>query len=76
MMQPTALPRAGSEDNTVKLWRPDGSCLQTLPHPGCVWGVAFTPGGDVVSACSDAVARVWSAEADRQVWCSGGGVAA
>jgi hypothetical protein len=58
---------AGSEDNTVRLWDASGSCLATIEHPGCVWAVAFTPAGDLVSGCSDAVARVWSAAAERQV---------
>jgi WD40 repeat protein len=58
---------AGSEDNTVRLWDASGSCLATIEHPGCVWAVAFTPAGDLVSGCSDAVARIWSAAAERQV---------
>lgn len=57
----------GSEDNTVRLWRASGECLQTIEHPGCVWDVTFLDNGDVVSACSDAVARVWTTAADRQV---------
>lgn len=32
-----------------------------------MWAVAFTAAGDLVSGCSDAVARVWSGAADRQV---------
>ena len=40
--------------------------MQTIEHPGNLWDVAFLPGGDVVSACSDHVARVWSADPSRQ----------
>lgn len=61
-----ALIASGSEDNTAKVWRTDGECLQTLEHPGCVWDVAFLPNGDLVTACSDAVVRVWSRNTDRR----------
>ncbi|KAI3428691.1 hypothetical protein D9Q98_007514 [Chlorella vulgaris] len=57
---------SGSEDNTTKLWHADGTCLQTLDHPSNLWAVAFLPSGDLVTACSDHVARVWTqAEARR-----------
>ena len=57
---------AGSEDNTARIWNASGECLQVIPHPGCVWSVAFTGAGDVVSGCSDYVAYVWSADTQRQ----------
>ena len=42
-------------------------CLpQTLEHPSNLWGVAFLPSGDLVTACSDHVARVWTQAAERQ----------
>ena len=65
----------GSEDNTCKLWNPlDGSCVQTLAHPGCVWAVAGlgglgdskNAGADVVTCCADGVARVWTRDAVLQ----------
>ncbi|PRW44412.1 phospholipase A-2-activating [Chlorella sorokiniana] len=56
---------SGSEDNTAKLWHADGTCLQTLEHPSNLWGVAFLPNGDLVTACSDHVARIWTQAADR-----------
>jgi WD40 repeat protein len=59
--------RAGSEDNTVRLWNAGGSCLQVIDHPGCVWSVAFTQRGELVSGCSDAVGRVWSNDPARKV---------
>lgn len=46
-------------------------CLQVIAHPGCVWHVAFDPrpasagGGDLFTACSDAVARAFSRDATR-----------
>ena len=64
-----ALVITGSEDNTCKLWNPgDGSCLQTLAHPGCVWAVASFPasGGDLVTCCADGVARVWTRDETRK----------
>ena len=60
----------GSEDNTCKLWNPaDGSCVQTLAHPGCVWAVAGglgDSGPEFVTCCADGVARVWTRDAVRQ----------
>lgn len=44
----------------------DGSCEQVLEHPGCVWGVAFLPNGDLLTACGDGVARVWTRDAARR----------
>lgn len=55
---------SGSEDNTVKIWK-DGSCQQSIQHPGCVWAVAYLPNGDLVSACADGVARVWTKNEKR-----------
>jgi phospholipase A-2-activating protein len=55
----------------VRLWDAGGSCLAAIEHPGCVWAVAFTPAGDLVTGCSDAVGRVWSAAAERQVRLAG-----
>eukprot|EP00891_Asterochloris_glomerata_P008960 jgi/Astpho2/8960/Aster-02638 len=55
-----------SEDNTVKLWQADGQCLQTIEHPACVFAVAFMPNGDLVTACSDGVARIFSKASERQ----------
>ncbi|PNW78780.1 hypothetical protein CHLRE_09g389912v5 [Chlamydomonas reinhardtii] len=57
---------SGSEDNTVKLWRPNGDCLQTIEHPGCIWALDFAADtGDMLSGCSDAVTRVWAADPAR-----------
>eukprot|EP00887_Chlorella_sp_A99_P006848 scaffold2.g6848.t1 len=65
---------SGSEDNTVRLWHADGTCLQvrggaedgrTIEHPGNVWAVAFLPNGDLLTGCSDGVARLWTRAAER-----------
>eukprot|EP00252_Welwitschia_mirabilis_P020798 TRINITY_DN5175_c0_g1_i1.p1 TRINITY_DN5175_c0_g1~~TRINITY_DN5175_c0_g1_i1.p1 ORF type:complete len:778 (+),score=142.56 TRINITY_DN5175_c0_g1_i1:80-2413(+) len=55
---------SGSEDHFLKLWK-DGTCFQTIEHPGCVWDVKFLPNGDVVSACSDGVIRIWTKAPER-----------
>lgn len=57
---------SGSEDNTARFWDIDGSCLQAIEHPGNIWDVAFLENGDVVTGCSDGVARVWTASAQRK----------
>lgn len=55
--------------------RPAASCLltvtrhstkrQTIEHPSNLWDVAFLPNGDLVTACSDHVARVWTQAPER-----------
>ncbi|CAN6459831.1 unnamed protein product [Victoria cruziana] len=55
---------SGSEDCSAKIWK-DGTCIQTVEHPGCVWDVKFLSNGDIVTACSDGVARIWTTNRDR-----------
>ncbi|KAL2609949.1 hypothetical protein R1flu_028522 [Riccia fluitans] len=55
---------SGSEDRYAKLWK-GGECVQSIPHPGCVWDVKFLPNGDLVTACSDGVARIWTCDSNR-----------
>lgn len=43
----------------------DAECLQSIEHPGCVWDVKFLPCGDLVTACSDGVVRIWTVDQDR-----------
>mmetsp|Transcript_16702 Transcript_16702/g.36120 ORF Transcript_16702/g.36120 Transcript_16702/m.36120 type:complete len:835 (+) Transcript_16702:62-2566(+) len=62
----SSLIASGSEDNTVRIWQASGQCVQTIKHPGCIWDVAFTLDGDLVTGCSDSVARVWSKQAQRK----------
>ncbi len=54
----------GSSDNTVKLWRQDGTLLRTLKgHSAAVDSVAFSPnppeGGLIASASLDNTAKLW-----------------
>ncbi|OVA10830.1 WD40 repeat [Macleaya cordata] len=55
---------SGSEDCFAKIWK-DGVCVQSIEHPGCVWDAKFLENGDIVTACSDGVVRVWTAHKDR-----------
>ncbi|KAB1207227.1 Phospholipase A-2-activating protein [Morella rubra] len=55
---------SSSEDCTAKIWK-DGVCVQSIEHPGCVWDAKFLENGDIVTACSDGVARIWTVNSDR-----------
>ncbi|KAL6522636.1 hypothetical protein OROMI_031594 [Orobanche minor] len=50
---------SGSEDCSAKIWK-DGVCVQSIDHPGCVWDAKFLENGDVVTACSDGIVRIWT----------------
>ncbi|XP_021282644.1 phospholipase A-2-activating protein [Herrania umbratica] len=52
---------SGSEDRFAKIWK-DGVCVQSLEHPGCVWDAKFLVNGDIVTACSDGVIRIWTVD--------------
>lgn len=55
---------SGSEDCSAKIWK-DGVCIQSIEHPGCVWDAKFLENGDVMTACSDGVARIWTRNEHR-----------
>ncbi|PKU69435.1 phospholipase A-2-activating protein [Dendrobium catenatum] len=61
---PSGLVASGSEDCSLKIWK-DGACVQSIEHPGCVWDAKFLENGDVVTACSDGVVRIWTLHGDR-----------
>lgn len=54
------------EDNSVRLTEADFLSQtsfkrsQIIMHPGTVWSVSFSPTGDLISACSDGIARVFT----------------
>ncbi|OMO63433.1 hypothetical protein COLO4_32463 [Corchorus olitorius] len=52
---------SGSEDRFAKIWK-DGVCVQSIEHPGCVWDAKFLENGDIVTACSDGVIRIWTVD--------------
>lgn len=63
---------SGSADKSVLLWRwPEGILHTRLPHPGEVHAVAFAPldvgGYRLLTACSDAMARLWRITASGAV---------
>lgn len=57
---------SGGEDNSVRVVEANlegegcMQCVQTIMHPGTVWNATLCPNGDIVSACSDGVARVFT----------------
>lgn len=55
---------SGSEDCFTKIWK-SGTCCQSIQHPGCVWDVKFLPNGDLITACSDGVIRIWTKNPTR-----------
>ncbi|KAG9130365.1 hypothetical protein Leryth_004346 [Lithospermum erythrorhizon] len=55
---------SGSEDCSAKIWK-DGVCIQSIEHPGCVWDVKLLGNGDIVTACSDGIVRVWTVHQDK-----------
>ncbi|PIA55620.1 hypothetical protein AQUCO_00700139v1 [Aquilegia coerulea] len=54
---------SASEDCLSKIWK-DGVCVQSIEHPGCVWDAKFLENGDIITACSDGVVRIWTANKD------------
>ncbi|KAK6136802.1 hypothetical protein DH2020_029450 [Rehmannia glutinosa] len=55
---------SSSEDCSAKIWK-DGVCVQSIEHPGCVWGAKFLENGDIVTACSDGIVRIWTLNDDK-----------
>lgn len=59
----------GGEDNAFRITElkngqgsieGETNAIQTVMHPGTVWSACFCPNGDIVSACSDGTARVFT----------------
>jgi phospholipase A-2-activating protein len=47
------------------LYNADGICVQSIEHPGCIWGAKFLENGDIVTACSDGIVRIWTTDNNR-----------
>lgn len=43
----------------------DGICVQSIEHPGCVWDAKFLENGDIVTACSDGIVRIWTIDHEK-----------
>ncbi|XP_024638044.2 uncharacterized protein [Medicago truncatula] len=52
---------SGSEDRSAKIWK-GFSCVQSLEHPRCVRDTKFMENGDIVTACSDGLVRIWTVD--------------
>ncbi|GFY89670.1 transducin family protein [Actinidia rufa] len=52
-------------ENHVPFVLLDGVCAQSIEHPGCVWDVKFLENGDIATACSDGVVRIWTVHQDK-----------
>ena len=55
---------ASCGETGVKVWR-GTQCVQTLPHPGTVRAVKILPNGDLITACADRIARIWTRSSTR-----------
>ncbi|NJM20963.1 MAG: CHAT domain-containing protein [Richelia sp. SM1_7_0] len=58
---PDCLLASGSDDNTIKLWNPNGECLKTLQgHTDWVYSVAFNPQVNILASGSrDRNIKIW-----------------
>jgi WD40 repeat protein len=59
---------SGSGDNTVKLWKKDGSLVKTIKIGGSPFKVKFSPDGDrLAAACLDNTVKVWELNSTKLV---------
>ncbi|MBE9213908.1 pentapeptide repeat-containing protein [Plectonema cf. radiosum LEGE 06105] len=61
---PDCLLASGSDDNTIKLWNPDGECWKTLQgHDDWVYSVAFNPQVNILASGSrDRNIKIWDCQ--------------
>ena len=59
-------------DKTVKIWRRDGTLLQTLPHEATVYSIRFSPDGQSLAAATlNGQIHLWSVDGHLQTTLSG-----
>lgn len=56
---------ACGEDGAVSIFSAEGTLVQTISHPAAVRSVKVLPNGDIVTACTDKIARVFTRAAER-----------
>ncbi len=60
---------SASEDDTVKLWNPDGTLIRTLTgHRDNLWTVSFSPDSrTIASASDDATIKIWNTADGKEI---------
>mmetsp|Transcript_7416 Transcript_7416/g.17557 ORF Transcript_7416/g.17557 Transcript_7416/m.17557 type:complete len:629 (+) Transcript_7416:43-1929(+) len=56
---------SGGDDGQVKLWSLSLELVQTIQHPMEVFSVCFSSSGDLLTACADETARLWTRDSRR-----------
>nr|CCA26952.1 phospholipase A2activating protein putative [Albugo laibachii Nc14] len=49
-----------SEDCSARIWKLDGTLVQSIEHPGGLWTVAALPNGNFITGGDDKVARIFT----------------
>lgn len=52
-----------SEDCSARVWKLDGTLIQSIEHPGGLWTVAALPNGSFITGGDDKIARIFSQNA-------------
>jgi len=55
----------GGDDGSVKVWTIALEQVQSIQHPMEVFAVAFAANGDLLTACGDERARLWTRDSSR-----------
>jgi phospholipase A-2-activating protein len=55
---------SAGDDKVVKVWK-NGQLHQDLFHPNTVWDMTFDDVGDLITACADGIARVFTTRIEK-----------